>query len=62
LIPARVRQAFETAGFTARYIWPELRFRPRVEALRPLLILHSFVVGADFLIDGGATAISAVGA
>src|SRR3974377_802029 len=27
---------------TARYIWPELRLRPRVEALRPLLILHSF--------------------
>src|SRR5215472_13985259 len=26
---------------TARYIWLELRLRPRVEALRPLLILHS---------------------
>jgi hypothetical protein len=37
----------------ARYIWPELRFRPRVEALRPLLILHSFrFVGLAFLIPG----------
>jgi hypothetical protein len=27
---------------TARYIWPELRLRERAEALRPLLILHSF--------------------
>ena len=27
---------------TARYIWPELRLRQRAEALRPLLILHSF--------------------
>jgi hypothetical protein len=27
---------------TARYIWPELRVRERAEALRPLLILHSF--------------------
>ncbi len=27
---------------TARYIWPELRRRQRAEALRPLLILHSF--------------------
>ena len=27
---------------TARYIWPGLRLRQRAEALRPLLILHSF--------------------
>ena len=27
---------------TARYIWPELRLRQRAEALRPVLILHSF--------------------
>ena len=26
----------------ARYIWPRLRLQERVEALRPLLILHSF--------------------
>ena len=24
--------------FTARYIWPELRLRSRIEALRPLLV------------------------
>ncbi len=38
---------------TARYIWPELRLRPRAEALRPLLILHGFrFVGLAFLVPG----------
>ena len=38
---------------TARYIWPELRLRPRPEALRPLLILHSFLfLGLAFLVPG----------
>jgi hypothetical protein len=38
---------------TARYIWPELRLRPLAEALRPLLILHSFrFIGLAFLIPG----------
>ena len=38
---------------TARYIWPELRLRRRVEALRPLLILHSFrFIGLAFLVPG----------
>src|SRR6516165_11383401 len=38
---------------TSRYIWPELRLRPRVEALRPLLILHSFrFIGLAFLVPG----------
>ena len=38
---------------TARYIWPELRLRQRVEALRPLLIIHSFrFVGLAFLVSG----------
>ena len=38
---------------SARYIWPELRLRPRAEALRPLLTLHSFrFVGLAFLIPG----------
>jgi hypothetical protein len=38
---------------TARYIWPELRSRPRAEALRPLLILHSFrFLGLAFLVPG----------
>src|SRR5580700_1858604 len=37
----------------ARYIWPELRLRPRAEALRPLLILHSFrFMGLAFLVPG----------
>src|ERR1700747_3156895 len=37
----------------ARYIWPQLRFRQRAEALRPLLILHSFrFIGLAFLIPG----------
>jgi len=38
---------------TARYIWPDLRLRQRTEALRPLLILHSFrFVGLAFLVPG----------
>jgi len=38
---------------TARYIWPELRLRSRAEALRPLLILHSFrFIGLAFLVPG----------
>ena len=37
----------------ARYIWPELRLRQRGEALRPLLILHTFrFIGLAFLIPG----------
>ena len=41
------------AMITARYIWPELRMRQRYEALRPLLILHSFrFVGLAFLVPG----------
>ena len=38
---------------TARYIWPELRLRERAEALRPLLILHSFrFIGLAVLVPG----------
>lgn len=38
---------------TARYVWPELRLRPRSEALRPLLVLHSFrFIGLAFLVPG----------
>ena len=37
----------------ARYIWPALRGRQRSEALRPLLILHSFrFLGLAFLVPG----------
>jgi hypothetical protein len=42
---------------TARYIWPELRPRQRAEALRPLLILHSFrFIGLAFLVPGVVSA------
>ena len=38
---------------TARYVWPELRLRPRADALRPLLILHTFrFEGLAFLVPG----------
>jgi hypothetical protein len=38
---------------TARYIWPEVRLRQRAEALRPLLILHSFrFIGLSMLVPG----------
>jgi len=37
----------------ARYTWPELRLRQRAEALRALLILHSFrFIGLAFLVPG----------
>src|SRR3954462_6898100 len=41
-------------GFvTGRYIWPRLRLRSQDEALRPLLILHSFrFIGLAFLVPG----------
>ncbi len=36
-----------------RYIWPKLRLLPRTEALRPLLILHSFrFIGLAFMVPG----------
>jgi len=38
---------------TSQYIWPGLRLRQRAEALRPLLILHSFrFIGLAFLVPG----------
>jgi uncharacterized membrane protein len=38
---------------SALYIWPELRVRQRADALRPLLVLHSFrFVGLAFLVPG----------
>jgi hypothetical protein len=38
---------------TARYIWPELPLRQRAEALRPLLVLHSFrFIGLAFVVPG----------
>ena len=42
---------------TTRYIWPNLRHRQRADALRPLLLLHSFrFLGLAFLIPGVASA------
>ena len=36
-----------------QYIWPELRSRARADALRPLLVLHSFrFLGLAFLVPG----------
>lgn len=38
---------------TAFYIWPQLQTRSRIEALRPLLVLHGFrFMGLSFLIPG----------
>lgn len=37
----------------ARYVWPRLRGRARSDALRPLLVLHSFrFMGLAFLVGG----------
>jgi hypothetical protein len=46
--------AFIAWGIVAKqYIWPKLRLLPRTEALRPLLILHSFrFEGLAFLVPG----------
>jgi hypothetical protein len=41
------------AVVTALYIWPELQTRSRVEALKPLLVLHCFrFFGLSLLITG----------
>lgn len=38
---------------TAQFIWPELHYRSHVDALRPLLTLHTFrFIGLSFLIPG----------
>src|SRR5579863_3810381 len=46
--------SFIAWGFvTARFIWPGLRLQERGEALRPILILHSFrFIGLAFLVPG----------
>lgn len=51
---ASIAFAFIAWGIvTKRYIWPRLRQLPRAEALRPLLVLHSFrFVGLAFLVSG----------
>ncbi len=38
---------------TSQYIWPRLRRLPRPDAIRPLLLIHSFrFVGLAFLVPG----------
>lgn len=51
---ASIAFAFIAWGIvTARYLWPKLRSLPRAEALRPILILHSFrFVGLAFVVTG----------
>ena len=46
--------SFVAWGLVTRwYIWPALRDRPRADALRPILLLHSFrFVGLAFLVPG----------
>lgn len=42
--------------FAAQYIWPAIRRRERVEALRPILVLHAFrYIGLVVLIPGVAS-------
>ena len=50
--------SFITWGMlAARYVWPKLRVLPRADALRPLLILHSFrYIGLAFLVPGVVSA------
>ena len=41
------------AVVAALYIWPQLRNRSRVDALQPLLVLHTFrFIGLSFLVRG----------
>ncbi|HEY4443055.1 MAG TPA: hypothetical protein VGN30_02135 [Steroidobacteraceae bacterium] len=51
---ASIAFGFIAWGIVAkRYIWPKLRLLRRADALRPLLILHSFrFVGLAFLVPG----------
>jgi hypothetical protein len=41
----------------SRYLWPRLRVRQRADALRPILVLHTFrFIGLAFLVPGVASA------
>jgi hypothetical protein len=55
---ASIAFGFIAWGIVAkRYIWPKLHLRQRAEALRPLLILHSFrFIGLAFLVPGVVSA------
>src|ERR1700722_6908318 len=51
---ASVAFSFIAWGIVAkRYIWPKLRLLERADALRPILVLHSFrFIGLAFLVPG----------
>ena len=51
---ASIAFSFVAWGIVAkRYVWPKLSLLPRAEALRPILILHSFrFEGLAFLVPG----------
>src|SRR5262252_7808844 len=41
------------AVVTSLYIWPQLRTQSRIDAMRPLLVLHAFrFIGLSFLVPG----------
>jgi hypothetical protein len=41
------------AVVAALYIWPKLRTQSRIDALRPLLVIHAFrFIGLSFLVPG----------
>src|ERR1700709_580383 len=50
--------SFVAWGIVAkRYIWPKLNLLPRAEALRPILLLHTFrFVGLAFVVPGVVSA------
>ena len=56
LLPFGVSVAFGLIAwgvFSALYLWPKLEGRSRADALRPLLVLHSFrFIGLSFLVPG----------
>ncbi len=54
LFGTSIALGFLTWGIiAARYLWPALRKKPRADALRPLLLLHSFrFIGLAFLVPG----------
>jgi len=50
---ASIAFGFIAWGIVAAQIWPVLRRQPRADALRPLLIVHSFrFIGLAFLVPG----------
>jgi len=54
LFGASIALSFLAWGIiAARYLWPALHKQPRANALRPLLLLHSFrFIGLAFLMPG----------